>query len=291
MAKMFYSLEEAAKVLGITPDDVNQLAEQGKLQQFRDRDQLMFKRDQVEELAGSEVGTSSDDAPLPMADTRGETDAIDIGLTDEDTEDSPEDAKSATGISVFDVGEVEDADPMAQTVVSGDLTEDQDELALESVGSGSGLLDLTRESDDTSLGADLMEEIMPGGSDQKMDSGSGFEGIFDSAGGAESAASAGSDLDAGGMLTAPSAGPAETQYILVEEASDPVGSGFAGGLMFVVFALLVIGFIMVYTAFNGIYSPLTQGFAENFGIAMGASFGALVIFGVAGFFIGKAGNR
>jgi hypothetical protein len=32
---------------------------------------------------------------------------------------------------------------------------------LEGVGSGSGLLDLTRESDDTSLGAELLDEIAP----------------------------------------------------------------------------------------------------------------------------------
>jgi hypothetical protein len=34
---------------------------------------------------------------------------------------------------------------------------------LEGTGSGSGLLDLTRESDDTSLGAELLDEITPGG--------------------------------------------------------------------------------------------------------------------------------
>jgi excisionase family DNA binding protein len=52
MAKMFYSLEEAAQKLGATEDQVKQMAGSGKLQQFRDRDKLMFKRDQVDALAG-----------------------------------------------------------------------------------------------------------------------------------------------------------------------------------------------------------------------------------------------
>ena len=42
-------------------------------------------------------------------------------------------------------------------------TRPRKKLSLESVGSGSGLLDLTRESDDTSLGAELLDEIYPGG--------------------------------------------------------------------------------------------------------------------------------
>jgi hypothetical protein len=43
---------------------------------------------------------------------------------------------------------------LAQTAVS-----DVAGLGIDGVGSGSGILDLTRESDDTSLGAELLEEI------------------------------------------------------------------------------------------------------------------------------------
>ena len=52
MAKMFYTLEEAAQTLGVSADQIKQMAEQGKLQQFRDRDKLMFKREQVDQLHG-----------------------------------------------------------------------------------------------------------------------------------------------------------------------------------------------------------------------------------------------
>ncbi|NLX15133.1 MAG: helix-turn-helix domain-containing protein [Phycisphaerales bacterium] len=60
------------------------------------------------------------------------------------------------GISVFDEDDLEiaAADPMAKTL----LTSGED-LAMDGSAAGSGLLDLTRESDDTSLGAELLEGI------------------------------------------------------------------------------------------------------------------------------------
>src|SRR5215207_7581475 len=67
---------------------------------------------------------------------------------------------SRAGVNVFAADEsVEHADPMAQTSISQGVS---DQLNLDGVGSGSGLLDLTRESDDTSLGAELLDEIAPG---------------------------------------------------------------------------------------------------------------------------------
>ena len=52
---------------------------------------------------------------------------------------------------------IEHVDPSAQTAITGGIRE---QINLEGVGSGSGLLDLTRESDDTSLGA-VLDEITP----------------------------------------------------------------------------------------------------------------------------------
>jgi len=66
---------------------------------------------------------------------------------------------SSVGVSVFDEDELdESADPLAKTSMGGT----SGGTGLEGVGSGSGLLDLTRESDDTSLGAELLDEIYPG---------------------------------------------------------------------------------------------------------------------------------
>jgi len=60
------------------------------------------------------------------------------------------------GISVFDDDDLEiAADPMAKTMMTGG----EEHLGLDGSGGVSGLLDLTRESDDTSLGAELLEGI------------------------------------------------------------------------------------------------------------------------------------
>jgi hypothetical protein len=68
---------------------------------------------------------------------------------------------SRHGINVFGDDTHAGADPMAQTAMpsAGSMSD----LNLEGIGSGSGLLDLTRESDETSLGAELLDEISPAG--------------------------------------------------------------------------------------------------------------------------------
>lgn len=60
MAKMFYTIEETANKLGVAESRVRWLAENGHLQQFRDRDALMFKREQVDAVADQAVHN-----PLP----------------------------------------------------------------------------------------------------------------------------------------------------------------------------------------------------------------------------------
>src|SRR5688500_11526661 len=72
--------------------------------------------------------------------------------------------RSGAGINVFGTDEIERVDPSAQTAISSGARE---QMNLEGVGSGSGLLDLTRESDDTSLGA-VLDEIGPGASQTRQ---------------------------------------------------------------------------------------------------------------------------
>ena len=66
---------------------------------------------------------------------------------------------SRQGINVFGDDTHLPADPMAQTAMPGlGSGASGSDLNLEGIGSGSGLLDLTRESDETSLGAELIDE-------------------------------------------------------------------------------------------------------------------------------------
>lgn len=102
--------------------------------------------------SGINLAAGGDDMVSLDEDTR--ADATAAGKTKEDT------VVSSVGVSVFDEEDLdESADPLAKTVMSGT----SGGTGLEGVGSGgSGLLDLTRESDDTSLGAELLDEIYPG---------------------------------------------------------------------------------------------------------------------------------
>lgn len=294
MAKMFYSLEETADKLGKSVDEVKQMADAGQLQQFRDRDRVMFKVDQVDALAGIDVVEgSADPAAQTLVDT-GDTggDAIDLASAIDDRPADPkkEDTRGATGISVFDADEVDAADPMAQTVVSSGIG-DTDELALESVGSGSGLLDLTRESDDTSLGAELLEEIYPAGSGDAggagasgtvSGGGSGFEGIFDAAGGVESAPSSLGEIEASSPGVAP-------QVVVAAEAYDGAGSGWTGGLLLGALVALTITALVTVSGMQGLVTDLTVKLAENVAAyAVGGLLVLAVILAVIGLFLGKA---
>ncbi len=294
MAKMFYTLEETAGKLGVSEQEVKDMAASGRLQQFRDRDKLMFKRDQVDGLSGASAAGASGTS-IPLADS-GDTDAIDLkGETDIAGGSS---IRDATGVSVFDAGEIEPADPQAQTQVTSPIMDDE-ELALESVGSGSGLLDLTRESDDTSLGAELLDEIYPGGdssagsiSGSAVGSSGVFEGGLSATG---TAAPSGLENLEGAVATSPApaaAGPATIAYD--DGGYDGAGSGLSAGLLMASAIGLVIALIVAVSAMAGINSGLTAMMSETntmYWAWIGGLVVVTVIFGIAGLFIGKAASR
>lgn len=296
MAKMFYTLEEAAQKLGVDEQAVKDMAARNELQQFRDGDKLMFKRDQID--AKSSGGAS--DGPIPLADSA-VNDAIDLRA--DTAAPTAEDSREATGVSVFDAGEVDLADPMAQTQVTQPMIDDED-LALESVGSGSGLLDLTRESDDTSLGAELLDEIYPGGGDtglgtgtgMAMDSAVGSSGVFDGAISMETGQSGPSGLEnlSGGAPAAAAQGGAPVSY--EAEESDPAGSGFGTGMLIGVTAAIVIMLLVIVPILGGVESSVLKGIdpiakPNNVYMLAGGLLVASFVFGVIGALVGKSMGR
>lgn len=286
MAKMFYTLDETAERLGVSADHVKQLAAGGKLQQFRDREKLMFKRDQVETLAAQGVGEATSQAsggPLPLA---GAPDKVDLAGEHKTPPGRKEDPRQATGVSVFDAEEIEPADPMAQTQITKGSA--ADELSLESVGSGSGLLDLTRESDDTSLGAaELLDEIVPTeGSDAKVDAGSGGP-VLETA--LHREASAASGLEA--LQPSAVAAIPVTMALGEEEAYDPAGSGMSFGFLFGAAVVLVVLMIVALSAVVQVPSALTRALAGDsttLALYAGGAVVVSVVLGVIGFFVGKS---
>ena len=251
MAGMFYSLQEVAEKLNKTTDEVKMIVQEGKLREFRDGPNLLFKVDEVEAMmsdtAAMQAQPSVDepqheqpadekiiisDDTLEALDDSEQTDeevqllddtvrpveepvelnedtvqlAEEISLpADEDAqlidEDQPVPAEQieieadspaedeltqddtvvdSQGLNVLDEtagGSENDYlladDSMGETQIISDeasLKEIEEDINLDTFGSGSGLLDLSLQADDTSLGGILDEIYTPEGEDQGKES-------------------------------------------------------------------------------------------------------------------------
>lgn len=274
MAKMFYTIEEVAQKLKKTPDEVKAMAKSGQIQEFRDRDKLMFKVDQIDLLAGSDEETG--DVHLELEDTSA---GSGIGLTGSGLDLRDEsagasgiglaDSREGTGISVFDTDHGDGGgakNVSGETQVGGETLDD--ELSLESVGSGSGLLDLTRESDDTSLGAELLEEVYS--SEDNIEIPANASGLFE-------AASAG-DVDRTPAMAMP----------MVVEVYDGAGSGLGAGLLIGALAAMICTGLIAFVGVSGATPGLATMFAENLWMYAGGLLGITIIAGLIGLFLGKA---
>ena len=296
MAKMFYTAEEAAQKLGLSGDQLKEMVSSNKLREFRDGARVMFKVDQVDKIAGdkskSSTGTSMglSDSGIALAGDSHASDVISLSDTGTQTPSAKDDTVvtglgdtgTQPGKQVFESGEIKSSDTGAQTRIQSAI---DDQLSLEGVGSGSGLLDLTRESDDTSLGAELLDEIYPGSGDSKPgDSGiASASGIFEqSTASSESSGPSGLEHMAGTTTTS----APMTEYV---EATDPAAGAF-GGLAFASVFILLATAIIALCLFAG-FSP---GWVEW----ITSSTSSLAIFAVAlivlsflfaglGFFTGK----
>jgi len=292
MAKMFYTTDEASQKLGISGDQLKQLVSENKLREFRDGARVMFKVDQVDKLAndrkaGSSSGTKGGSA-IGLADSgiglSGDSHASDvISLADTGTPASKEDTVVAgQAQQVFKPGEVKSADTGAQTQIQSAI---DDQLSLEGVGSGSGLLDLTRESDDTSLGAELLDEIYPGG-DAKGESGIGSaSGIF-----VEQPAGSQDTSGPSGLENVAAAPAAPVMVADMAEAYDP-SSGAFGGLALGSVLISLVTLVIAVCFFQGFSPSWVQTITQNtmyvglFGLALAVLAG---IFAVVGMVMGKA---
>jgi hypothetical protein len=193
--------------------------------------------------------------------------------------DSPiEGSDASASVSAFDGGI--ELDEAGDTQLGEGL---DDDLTLESVGSGSGLLDLTRESDDTSLGAELLEEVYS--SDDEVD--------FPAASGLYEAAGDDSDSDTPSPVVAgaapvstPTAAPAMVAAQVWDPAWSGLGTGFLIGGTVALFAVFAIVAVEVMGGVSGI-APLV---AEQLWIWIGGLAAGTAALGVLGYVIGgKAG--
>lgn len=290
MAKPFYSMEEVCQLLGKKPDDVRNLVRDGTLREFRDAGKVFFKAEDVDQLAGpSKAGKGdtseillepADEAPAaetPPPVSRGGTSVIGLEpLEEEKEEEKKEDTViSASGIGVFDDDELEiDADPMAKTQITPSAVGDQ--VSLESSGSGSGLLDLTRESDDTSLGAELLDEIYPGEEKEEAKPVAKAEVEAPLAQEAAEAEPTLAEADAGELLA---------PFII--QTSDPFEGLFSG---FLVAALIVLAVAaaVVGGVLQGFMPDYARTLSNYFWFFLGGTALVLALSVVIGWFVGRA---
>lgn len=304
MAKMFYTLEEAAEKLGCDESQVKQMVEEGTLQQYRDRDQVMYKVDEVDNVAGAGGAAAPSPAePSPAGDESGginiegapggdQTDMIDLseGDSGDTVAGQAEPAGDATGSGMnLSDSAVPGAEESEKTQVSDSFGGEASDASLDAIGSGSGLLDLTQESDDTSLGSvELLDDAPsdPGtamGSDAKMGEGSdavagSSTGIFDAVGGGESSAAV--------EGTEPVGTEEEPEYAAVAYGGADAGEGFSSGVLAGTLVVLVIGVLVAAGGLMGTVTELTHALAEaNYGMFYGIMAGMSVVLGLVGMFV------
>jgi hypothetical protein len=264
--KMYYTEEEAAEALGISPEELAVHVQDNKLRVFQDGAKKMFLAQEVDKLASQLSSTG--EIELTPADTNA-GDVISLEEADADADSLSDTGKddtviTAEGISIFDDEdlEIEAADPMAKTQIAPSL---EDQIALEGVGSGSGLLDLTRESDDTSLGAEVLDNI-------------DVEGV-----GAEIIEEE-QETPYATPAAAPTPVPVPVDSLEIDDASSGLFGGFAiGGAILAVVILLV-----ALPAMRGMKPDYLETLAGNLLAVAGGGAVVILLAGVIGYFVGKS---
>lgn len=288
MAKRFYSMEEVCSVLGKSADEVKALVRDGSLREFRDAGKIFFNSDDVEKLRSD--GSSSDSGEITLEPVEEELPVIApppsrggtsiIGL--EPLDDEPETPRSAPPVptraakedSAIGAASLDDeldidADPMAKTQITSGPVGDQ--MTLEGSGSGSGLLDLTRESDDTSLGAELLDEIYPGEEDTAKPAKKRAAAVPEPADEPE---------------PQPVAAAPEPLYAPVVAGGDPAEGLFSG---------MLVGTLIVMTVAASVGAAVLQNFvpdyarflSNNFLLFLGAAVGIPLVTMLIGWVMGR----
>jgi hypothetical protein len=274
--KSFYTLEEAAAKLRKSTAEVNAIADTGRLERISHEGQMKFKVEQVDLLAGFDSGDAiplmEDTSVIGLADsTAGTAPAApskpaggSSGLSLEDSVLGLADSGAASAPSLIDSSERTGISALSGKSGGGDALE----IGLETVGSGSGLLDLTRESEETALGAELIDQVM-----SEDDGGNAGGGLF---------APIGADS---GFSATPAVG---TTGMQVAEAYDGAWSGVGVGLMVAACVGLVAVALIGASAIFGSGSQVATMITGNLMAWAGSLAGIAAVFGLVGFFIGRA---
>jgi len=137
MAGMFYSLEEVAERLHKTKDQVKELAKSGRLREFQDGSNFLYKVDEVEALMSDTSIMTPPESPVEIEETPEEEIPLELELEPEHTEEEISSFPGLTEDSA-QIPELTDADTVAadegvsvlgETDSGYQLAEDSDEQA------------------------------------------------------------------------------------------------------------------------------------------------------------------
>jgi len=299
MAGMFYSIKEVAEKLGKSEDEVRQLVKSGRLREFRDGPNLLFKVDEVASLMGDTgsmtVKKEGEKPPAPQKEMEAETEEIllapeasgkpgeEIELTDADTQIVEEGIKvlgeTDAAAAIKDTGD-ETFKGLEETPVSpareASLEEIEKDVSLDTFGSGSGLLDLSLQADDTSLGGILDEIYTPGGEGKPAAAGPTEGSAMEVAAEADQMLSAEQFPEP--QITAPAAVSAAAAY--AEQAPDAMSNAL--GVMLFIPLLAVIYTAIIAVAGFGNMMPAILKSVQNliWYVAIGLAVASGVIAGV-----------
>ncbi|MFM7260070.1 MAG: hypothetical protein ACKO3W_05640 [bacterium] len=286
-SKSFYTLEEAAKRLGWSADKVNRTAEEGKLTRVSHEGQPKFRVEEVEILAmkgdsggssaggfgllddsgGGAIGLADSGPGMKSPASGGAGSKAPASLLDDSVlglaDSTPKGAK-AQGAGI-DLSDQTGVSALSGRRKGGDGVE----IGLETVGSGSGLLELTRESEETALGAELLDQVYSNESDSPQVSADVFGAVA-------------ADASLGQMTPSGSTG------MVAVETVDGAWSGVGTGVLIAAFAGIVVCGLIAVSVAMGAGSAVASAFSGNILAWAGSLAGITAVFGLVGFFVGRA---
>ena len=239
-----------------------------------------------------------DEAPAARGGKAGATDDLTLEL-DLDDAPAPAAAKAKNADMLDSMGSVSAAS--AAGASAGGSAMDSaagsaigDRISLDGEGSGSGLMDLTSDSESSSIGAALMDEAFS--SDEGAELPANASGIFGGEAGGESGAGveAVAGAAAAGAVVAAVAGKGARAPIFtsapasVREAYDGPWSGLGVGLLLPCFLGLAAAATVMTLRVMGAPADWAVMFAKDWMMWGGALAGAVLVCGGIGFFVGKA---
>ena len=319
MAGMFYSLQEVAAKLKKTEEEVKEIVKQGKLREFRDGPNLLFKVDEVEallsgtsfrvgaqeasgeetgeiELEGEEISLAPEageavEAPEAGGVMTGDETAVSgeginvLGETDGDyqlADDTMGETRAAAG-GILD----DDMDALSETAATpmgeASLEEIEEDVNLDTFGSGSGLLDLSLQADDTSLGGILDEIYTPEGEEGQEPK---EASAMDVAAEAESMLAAEGAGEAEPVMEAPAAIAAA----LIEPAPDRASNAL-GLMLFLPLLAVVYTMIVAIAALRGVTPAILTSIQGLILPVLGGLLVPVLILAVVGFMPAGTGAK